>query len=345
VCAVNSHGEGPRTSVASCVPLGLPEPPRMLTGRAGDGSVELAWSPPEEDGGSRVLGYRLFQGETPDAENLVAELPADGTDYKVAGLTNGVTYRFWLAAFTSVGQGSAAGPITAVPLGPPGPPMGLTATRGDSNVTLEWRPPADDGGSAVTGYVLYRGDSSGEMRVLALLGPALTYLDIGLFNGRTYNYSVAAVNLVGNGTPSSMVRCTPAGIPGRPLAVTATAEGRSVLLSWDPPWDDGGSAIVSYVIMRGTGPDDITRIANVTGALNYTDTSVARGETYVYRVVAINEVGEGAASDAATVDVRKASSDSPGPTAVLAILMLLATWIRMKSKIHTALEERSNPVP
>jgi hypothetical protein len=85
----------------------------------------------------------------------------------------------------------------------PGTPTNLTTTPANAQVVLAWTAPVDDGGSAITGYKLYRSATSGGTYSLIASPTALTYTDTGLTNGQTYWYKVSAVNAIGVG-----VNCT-----------------------------------------------------------------------------------------------------------------------------------------
>lgn len=85
--------------------------------------------------------------------------------------------------------------------------------------------------------------------------------------------------------------------PGAPL-ITATVVGSSVAVSWPEP-DNGGSPITGYKIYRSTSPNTAqsgtTLLASTTGTTTtnvYTDTTVAPGTTYYYRVTALNAIGQ-----------------------------------------------------
>ncbi|MCD6384021.1 MAG: fibronectin type III domain-containing protein, partial [Thermoplasmata archaeon] len=67
--------------------------------------------------------------------------------------------------------------------------------------------------------------------------------------------------------------------------------------TWEAPWDDGGSLIVGYKIYRGTSSGNETYLTTVGAVLTYNDTRVTNGQTYYYRVSAVNEVGEGELSE------------------------------------------------
>ena len=66
-------------------------------------------------------------------------------------------------------------PVTTVPDAP-----NLTsATAGNASVALAWSAPGNNGGSALTGYNVYRGTSSGTESLLTSLGLQTSYTDTG----------------------------------------------------------------------------------------------------------------------------------------------------------------------
>jgi hypothetical protein len=115
---------------------------------------------------------------------------------------NGVTYHYAVRAINAAGDGVLSAVVPAMPEKLPTRPGKVLTLGGevkDKKVTLVWSAPADDGGSPVTGYVVMRGLAPGAMSVLANVGPVLAYVDGNVSYGKTYYYSVAAVNLVGQG--------------------------------------------------------------------------------------------------------------------------------------------------
>ena len=80
----------------------------------------------------------------------------------------------------------------------PAAPQSSTATQtGPGEVTVTWAPPVSSGDSAVTGYDV--GYGAGEYGDGLTVGPEIrSHVFSGLSNG-AYTFSVAAVNLAGNG--------------------------------------------------------------------------------------------------------------------------------------------------
>lgn len=113
-------------------------------------------------------------------------------------------------------SGTSSGGTTTVPSSP----TGLAATAGNAQVSLSWSTPSSNGGSAITGYDIYRGTASGgESSTPIATGVTSTaYTDSGLTNGQAYYYKVTAVNSVGQSSQSNEVNATPTAPP--PAGVT-----------------------------------------------------------------------------------------------------------------------------
>jgi fibronectin type 3 domain-containing protein len=95
-----------------------------------------------------------------------------------------------------LGEGAPAVPAA------PSAPRNLATKATGTSVALTWTAPATDGGSAVSGYDVYRGTSPGTGTLLATPGNVLTFTDPTAAHGTTYWYSVRAVNSVGEGAAS-----------------------------------------------------------------------------------------------------------------------------------------------
>ena len=172
-------------------------------------------------------------------------------------------------------------------------PENLQAVGGNGQVDLSWTSPSSDGGSPITNYIIYRGTTSGSETFLVRLGSVLSYTDLGLANGITYYYTVAAINGVGHGPNSTEANATPATTPSEPLNLAAIAGDGQVTLTWTAPISDGGLPIMNYTLYRGTASGGETLLMTLGNLLTYSDTGLANGQTYYYRVSASNSVGEG----------------------------------------------------
>ena len=81
--------------------------------------------------------------------------------YTDASVANGTTYRYAISAISAAGEGPKTGEVTAARGTAPTAVRSLTATSTKSGIALTWVAPASDGGSAVTGFKVYRGTKAG----------------------------------------------------------------------------------------------------------------------------------------------------------------------------------------
>ncbi len=173
----------------------------------------------------------------------------------------------------------------------PLPPTGLTATPGNSIVSLDWN---DNNETDLRGYNVYRSLSS-ESGYAKLNGSFLTssnYTDSTANGGRIYYYFVTAIDTSNNeSNDSNVVSATPTDTiaPAAPTGLTATAGNQTVSLDW---FDNNESDMNGYNVYRSTtsgGP-----YTKLNGALlansAYTDNSVVNGTTYYYVVTAVDIV-------------------------------------------------------
>jgi hypothetical protein len=80
------------------------------------------------------------------------------------------------------------------------------APHSRKGINLAWSPPTSNGGSAITGYRIYRGTSSGtETLLTTVAATARTYRDQSTVRNRRYYYVIRAANAVGNGPASAEV--------------------------------------------------------------------------------------------------------------------------------------------
>ena len=184
-----------------------PSPPVNLRAVSGDEHLNLSWEAPIFDGYSAVTNYNMYRSIGTGAETLLVTL-GNVLEYSDTGLTNGEVYHYRVSATNGVGQGCKSQEVVATPASVPGPPQGLIAQEGIEKITVTWMPPADDGGSAVTSYSVYRGLTSGAEVHLVILGNVLTYTDSGLIGEQEYFYEVSAINGVGEGPMSNEASAT-----------------------------------------------------------------------------------------------------------------------------------------
>jgi hypothetical protein len=310
VSGFNIKGEGNKSSIMNITPYGSPLEPLNFLATPGCGTIELTWSAPIDTGAMPIQGYRLFRGETFDNIQHLTDLD-NVIRYTDQDLVNGRTYYYAILAFNIIGDGKRS-ETSAMPLGPPSPPLNPRASAGDDHVKVQWDKPSSDGGSLLLGYRVLRGLSRDQLSVLASVETTVTsYTDFSVTNGVEYQYAVLAFNMLGDGQLSSVVSAVPMGLPGAPEGFAVEASDGQVALIWEPPTDDGGSPILGYAVFRGLTEQDMAQFDIVNEDTGYTDAGLVNGQTFYYAVRAFNVKGDGPLS--AVLEVTPlALPDPPG---------------------------------
>ena len=216
-----------------------------------------------------------------------------------------------MAAFVLASITFAGVSVAAASAGEPAAPTGLAAAvapagaLGSGDVQLKWNAPADDGGSAITDYLIQR-STDGEQWFTYLDRTGTTFTAHMLPNGVPQRFRVAAENALGLGPWSDPVEATPLGWPAAPDGLVARASpapgglSGEVRLTWSAPTDTGGTAITDYVV-ESLEPSGWTTIDDgVAAATTFTVRGLTDGTSYTFRVAATTTVGTSAWSSTVT---------------------------------------------
>ena len=177
----------------------------------------------------------------------------------------------------------------------PSAPATLNAMSGDRLVTLKWTT-----GSSVLPITKYQfqGDRSGRgwQDISGSDASTTSYTVTGLNNGQSYTFRVRAVNRAGIGEASGSVAATPLALPNQPVDLRATPGANSVILDWSAASAD--QIITRYQFQgdgSGRGWQDIP--GSDASTTSYTVTGLTNGQSYTFRVRAVNQLGPSPASD------------------------------------------------
>ncbi len=241
IAASNAVGTSEQSSLVSATPAIAKqsvEPSEVLNleGTPGDGSIELSWLEPVEDGGDMILNYIL--SVTVNGRETIIDLKSTNTGYLLDKLTNNTKYVIKVAAENSVGIGTYSDPIEATPSAKivatvPETPSGITLTPGDSTLSVSWTAPSN-GGSSLTEYNISYTDAKGVNSVVSVNQSKTSHILTGLINGMSYTVAVRAVNAVGSGEYSVEVK----GSPDKNIApsivglATVVVSDTSAVISW-----------------------------------------------------------------------------------------------------------------
>lgn len=208
--------------------------------------------------------------------------------------------------------GAINGSLTAATV--PGKPTGVTAVGDNRAATVNFTAPASDGGSTIYTYVITPTPACPACTGLTSSSTSSTV--VGLTNGTSYTFTVAAVNGVGQGADSdpsnAVIPAVPAPantVPGAPTNVSATADVNTVKVSFAAPANNGGSPITTYTIQPN--PACSTCGGLTTSGTSTVVTGLTPGQSYNFSVVATNAVGTGSPSVSSNLVVPTAQAVSP----------------------------------
>lgn len=307
VTAFSSVAESPFSNQASATTSGTfpPSAPSNLTASAiGPTQVDLVWN----DNSGDETGFRISRkvGAT-GAWTVVGTASAGATTIRNTGLTPATRYFYRITAYNNVGESAVSNEAQVItPDVAPAPPSGLTVAAVSSRqANLTWR---DNSGNETAFRIERRLGAAGSWEEVARVGANVTtFQNSGLLPATTYLYQVAALNEVGVSAPSSQVEITtPAEVvetaPAAPGGLQATASTTTqVYLAWV----DTSSNETGFQVQRRTGSDGdwSTIFTTATGVTNYSNTGLAAGTTYTYRVRSVNGLLESEPTTEVTVTV------------------------------------------
>jgi hypothetical protein len=189
----------------------VPDAPTHITVVPGDGSLQVAWTDPQVDGGNRALAYDVVA--TPQTAGLAAPAvvttAGDTFGVLIPSLINGLTYDVAVTAENEAGSSSPAVAV-ATPRTVPNAPAVRSVTAGDGSARVSWTPPSDNGGAPVSSYLISSEPSGAAVTVDSA---ATTVRVSSLKNGVATTFTVTASNAAGNGPPSNAsAPVTPRGV-------------------------------------------------------------------------------------------------------------------------------------
>lgn len=224
--------------------------------------------------------------------------------------TDIVTIRSLARSGTSYAwQSSAYSGVLATANGTPSQPSAPTVSVADvdinyqsQTVRISWSAPANNG-SAITGYNIYRCDTSGN--ILATLTTTATtspYYDTGGTIGTSYTYKIEAKNAIG--TSDTSTQSSSVQVPGTPSAPTFGSNppskiGRNVTVSVAADASGYGKTVSGYYVQYqyastsgGTYSAWSTPVAMSLSSGNYTYTYnlMTPALWYKFRVYAYNSI-------------------------------------------------------
>lgn len=177
----------------------VPGPPTIDIIEPGNGQATVYFTA-GSDGGSPITNYEF---SVDNGVTFVALSPTTIiSPFVIYMLINGTTYDVVIRAVNSVGPGASSNMLQVTPATAPSAPNNLCVIPGDTQITLYFTPPSNNGGSVVTDYQYNIG--SGWYSI----GTSSPYTITGLTNGVSTTIQLRALNDAGAGTEAS-VSCVP----------------------------------------------------------------------------------------------------------------------------------------
>jgi len=311
--AQNLSGAGPLTLQGLQLPLQAP-----TVGATSDSSfVHLNWLnnvPPI----AAVTFYTIYRGTSPTAVTQVMGKVSGQTSFDDGAVTSGVNYYYQITdtdpgAVSAPGWESLMSNQVTIGLVPQTPTlMGITLDT-SNDVTFSWKPVTivDPDAQGVSIYVNGSGVTSLAPTVSSFTDPALS-------PDTVYTFNLSVTNAYGQG----LTAAAPLTILTYPTTVTLSpvalaADGITRIVTWTPtsmPAD-----VTEYNVYRGEDANTPVKVATIpvtSLALPVTLNGLHYdvGHYYVFEITAQNATGEGAFSNAQTINV--APSAPGGVTAV-----------------------------
>ena len=292
VSAVNAVGyTSPESWIvahANVIPPTPSAPVGLTIASATTAKIVLIWT----DNSNNETGFKVERKISPSTVwNRVATVAADTTTYTSNNVTAGVTYFFRVKATNSVNDSASSNEVsvTAGAAAKPNSPTSLLALAASSSgINLSW----NDNSTNETGFKLERKTGTGGWALVKTLNANIrNYADSGLSSATLYSFRISATNGAGDSAYSNESTATTLGsIPSAPSGLTASAVSKTQI---NLSWIDNSNNETGFKIDRRLGFGAWGEIATVgTNIRVYSNSGLAAGRSYGYRVRAYNGSGD-----------------------------------------------------
>ncbi|XP_024230647.1 M-protein, striated muscle isoform X3 [Oncorhynchus tshawytscha] len=321
--------------------------------------VIVTWKQPAVDGGNSILGYFVDRCEVGTTHwSQCNDTPIKFARFPVTGLVEGRSYTFRVRAVNKSGmsrpsrtsevvaamdpadrtrmRGSSApwtGQIIVTEEEPaegvvPGRPKELEVTEATKNyVVLSWKAPGERGHEGIMYYVekCVSGTDSWQRVNTEIPVKSPRYALFDLAEGKAYRFRVRCCNSAGVGEPSEATEATTVGdkldIPSAPGRVVPTRNtDTSVVVSWEA--SRNAKELVGYYIEASIVGSNTFEPCNnkPVKATRFVCHGLVTGESYVFRVKALNAAGLSECSQESEAIKVKAAIASPTPPYGISVL-------------------------
>ena len=277
-----------------------------------------------ENGGATITITPPASGGTPSSYTVTASpggatctVIAPATSCAISPLTNGTPYTFTSTATNTTGtSASSSSASTAVtPASAPSAPLGVAGSGTGGSSTITWSAPSDNGGSAITDYIVeYRIATSGTWATFSDgVSTATSATVTGLSAGSSYEFRVTAKNLIGNSL-ASFTSPVVGTLPAAPSITAVTAGNAQVTVTWNAPTHLGSGTLSGdeYIVTAYDSQGNEAGTCEPTsGQRTCVVTGLSNGSAYTFKVEANTTIGTSEKSTASTVATPSGTPSAP----------------------------------
>ncbi|KFQ53629.1 Immunoglobulin-like and fibronectin type III domain-containing protein 1, partial [Nestor notabilis] len=198
---------------------------------------------------------------------------------------------------------------------PPAGPIKIVESSAN-DITVQWKPPKDDGGKPVQSYIIERQQvGKNEWVTLGETPRSCTTFTTNKVEQDTSYHFRGRAEGTSDALESEEVKAVSKATPGAPNPPEIVSASRdTITISWKAPQKSGSSRIVGYLVQkRKKGTMTWLPVNSVPIADKKLEmTNLKKGLQYEFRVAAVNAAGTGDASEPSQPVFARDSSKSPG---------------------------------
>jgi len=344
VYAINSVGTGNESNTATAVPtiiITVPGSPTLSATPLSSTSIALSWTPPSNDGGSAITGYKIEYANGTSAYTILSSnTGSTQTSYIHSGLSTGASYTYRVTAINAIGAGSPSNAVTTQPQDTKTAIIISAVAISPTSVKISWIPPSQTYGQLISGYIVDQVINGNFLSIDDTSSGTTSYTIPNLTTNKTYTFSVTAQLSGGSQTnPSPTVSVMPTktstspdsgqtpsqppapqqnqALPDPPLGINATlVSANTVQISWVIPSNNGKLPITGFKIESMTGASGTwnTVISNTGVQTSFIKSGLQAGTIYYYRVSSINNMGTSQPSGEVFVTTQQTTNPTPIPS-------------------------------